>query len=68
MPPTTVMGGVMTFNDRVAYPWYAPAGLNRGGISSAIQTYTRLTHDERDDLYENNVNPLASFPGQGVVA
>ena len=68
VPPTTVMGGVMTFNDRVAYPWYAPAGLNRGGISSAIQTYTRLTHDERDDLYENNVNPLASFPGQGVVA
>ena len=67
VPPSVVLPGVLAFNDRVAYEWYAPAGLNRGGLSQVLQAYTNLTHAERDDLYEGRVNPIASFPGQGVV-
>jgi len=67
-PPSVVMAGVYAFNDKVAEEWFAPAGLNRGGITSAVEAYTRLTHTERDTLYNARVNPIASFPGQGVVA
>ena len=54
-------------NDRVAHEWFAPAGLNRGGLSNVLEAKTRLTHAERDLLYEGRINPIASFPGQGVV-
>ena len=66
VPPTVVIPGVLSFNDRVAAEWYAPAGLNRGGLTSVIDAYTRLTHAERDELYEGRVNPIATFPAQGV--
>jgi len=66
VPPSTVMAGVYHFNDVVGQPWFAPAGLNRGGIDSAIRAYKKLTQKNRDDLYESNVNPIATFPGQGV--
>ena len=66
VPPSTVLGGVYAFNDRVAHPWFAPAGLNRGGITTAIQAERKLTQGERDTLYDSNVNPIATFPGQGV--
>jgi len=68
VPPSVVMAGVIAFNDRVAAEWYAPAGLNRGGIDGAIQVYSRLTHAERDELYENRMNPIAAFAGQGIAA
>jgi len=68
VPPSVVMSGVYAFNDKVAHPWFAPAGLNRGGIDMAIQAERKLTHANRDTLYESNVNPIATFPGQGVVA
>lgn len=67
-PPSVVMAGVYAFNDKIAQEWFAPAGLNRGGITEAVEAYTRLTHGERDDLYNGRVNPIASFPAQGVVA
>jgi hypothetical protein len=66
VPPSTVLAGVYHFNDTIGQPWFAPAGLNRGGIDSAIQAYRKLTQGNRDDLYESNVNPIATFPGQGV--
>ena len=66
VPPSVVIPGVLAFNDRVAAEWYAPAGLNRGGLTSVLDAYTRLTHAERDELYEGRVNPIATFPGQGV--
>ena len=66
VPPSTVLGGIYAFNDRVAHPWFAPAGLNRGGITTAIQAERKLTQGNRDDLYDSNVNPIATFPGQGV--
>ena len=66
VPPSVVLGGIYAFNDRVAHPWFAPAGLNRGGITSAIQAERKLTQGERDTLYDSSVNPIATFPGQGV--
>jgi len=66
VPPSVVLGGIYAFNDKVAHPWFAPAGLNRGGIDVAIQAEKKLTQSDRDTLYDNNVNPIATFPGQGV--
>ena len=67
VPPSVVLPGVLSFNDSVSHEWFAPAGLNRGGLSSVTEAATRLTHSERDTLYENRINPIATFPGQGVV-
>jgi len=67
VPASTVIPGVYAFNDRVAAPWFAPAGLNRGGIDIAVQTERKLTHANRDTLYEAAVNPIATFPNSGVV-
>ena len=66
VPPSVMLGGIYAFNDKVAHPWFAPAGLNRGGIDTAIQAEKKLTQNDRDTLYDNNVNPIATFPGQGV--
>jgi len=67
VPASTVVGGVYAFNDQVAQPWFAPAGINRGGIPSVLKVERRLSQSDRDTLYNANVNPLATFPGEGVV-
>ena len=67
VPPSVVIPGVIANTDSVAHEWFAPAGLNRGGLTSVLEAKTRLTHKERDTLYEGRVNPIASFPQQGVV-
>ena len=67
VPPSVVLPGVISFTDRVSHEWFAPAGLNRGGLTSVLEAKMSLTHAERDELYEGRVNPIASFPGQGVV-
>ena len=67
VPPSVVIGGVIAFTDSVAHEWFAPAGLNRGGLTNVRMTKKKLTHTDRDTLYEGRVNPIASFPGQGVV-
>lgn len=67
VPPSVVIPGVIANTDSVAHEWFAPAGLNRGGLGSVLEAKTRLTHKERDTLYEGRVNPIASFPQQGVV-
>ena len=68
VPPSVLMPAVFASNDAIAAEWFAPAGLNRGGITGAVSVLNRLTHSERDTLYENKVNPIAAFPGQGIVA
>ena len=68
VPPSVLLPAVYAANDAIAAEWFAPAGLNRGGIVGAVSVLNRLTHSERDTLYENKVNPIASFPGQGIVA
>ena len=68
VPPSVLMPGIYAANDAVAAEWFAPAGLNRGGIVGAVSVLNRLTHAERDTLYEGKVNPIAAFPGEGIVA
>jgi hypothetical protein len=68
VPPSVLLPAVYAANDAIAAEWFAPAGLNRGGIVGAVSVLNRLTHSERDTLYENKVNPIAAFPGQGIVA
>ena len=65
VPPSVVVAGVIAQNDALAHEWFAPAGLNRG-ITDAVQVKSRLTLAERDDLYEARINPIATFPGQGI--
>ena len=67
VPPSVVIPGALTFNDSVAAPWYAPAGLTRGGLSTVSGTYQNLSQANRDTLYEARVNPIANFPNEGVV-
>jgi len=67
VPPSVLLPGVFAANDRVAAEWFAPAGLNRGGLIGAVSVLDRLTQSEKDDLYENKVNPIVQFPGQGIV-
>jgi hypothetical protein len=67
VPASTMIAGVYAFNDRVSEPWFAPAGINRGGLSTVIRVEQKLNQSTRDDLYQNKVNPIATFPGQGIV-
>jgi hypothetical protein len=66
VPPSAVLPSVYAYNDTVAFEWFAPAGLNRGGIAEAVDVEQKLTFSQRDVLYENKINPLATFPNQGV--
>ncbi len=65
VPPSVILPGVLSFNDAVQHPWYAPAGLNRG-VVQASDTYVRLTQSNRDTLYLSRVNPIANFVNDGI--
>ena len=67
VPASTMIGGVYAFTDASSEPWFAPAGINRGGLSTVIAAERKLSQGNRDTLYQGNVNPIATFPGQGVV-
>jgi len=67
VPASTVVPGVYAFNDKVSAPWFAPAGINRGGLSTVLQAELKLTQGNRDNLYASNINPIATLPKQGVV-
>jgi len=68
VPTSTVMAGVYAFNDNVSAEWFAPAGLNRGGLGGVIQAERKLSPTNRDNLYAGKVNPIATFPNVGVTA
>ena len=67
VPASTMIAGVYAYNDTVSEPWFAPAGINRGGLSSVVRAEKKLTQANRDTLYQNKVNPIATFPGTGTV-
>ena len=64
---STMIPGVYAFNDRAGEPWFAPAGINRGGLGAVRQAERKLTNANRDTLYQAKVNPIATFPGTGIV-
>jgi hypothetical protein len=67
VPASTLVAGVYAFNDTVSEPWFAPAGINRGGLGTVVRVEKKLTQGNRDTLYTNKINPIATFPGTGVV-
>ena len=67
VPASTMIGGVYAHTDKVAAPWFAPAGINRGGLGSVLRAKNKLSQLNRDELYTNNINPIATFPRKGIV-
>ena len=67
IPASTFIPGVYAFTDASSDPWFAPAGITRGGMGQVVRAERKLTSTNRDTLYEANVNPIATFPQQGVV-
>jgi hypothetical protein len=67
IPASTFIPGVYAFTDASSDPWFAPAGITRGGMGQVVRAERKLTSANRDTLYEANVNPIATFPNQGVV-
>lgn len=66
--PTAEVVKAIALTDNVAYPWFAPAGINRGTMSSNIASAdVKLTKEDRDTLYEGRINPIATFIQQGIV-
>ena len=66
-PASVFIPGVYAFTDASSDPWFAPAGLVRGALGNVVKAERKLTSGNRDNLYEANVNPIATFPGSGVV-
>jgi hypothetical protein len=67
VPASTVIPGVYAYSDNVSAPWFAPAGINRGGLSQVVLAERRLSSADRDTLYTAKINPIATFPATGVV-
>lgn len=73
MPPSVLALGTLASSERTSALWFAPAGFNRGGLSggqaglSVVGVTQKLTSKQRDDLYEASINPIASFPSEGIV-
>jgi hypothetical protein len=67
--PSVGVMGALAFNDRVAQAFFAPAGLNRGGLGqfNIVDIADRLNHDDRDALYDARINPITKFPVEGIV-
>jgi len=67
LPPSGFVGSQIAYNDYNGQPWFAPAGLNRGIVQSALGATDVFTEGERDSLYETQINPIQVFRGDGVV-
>jgi len=66
IPPTGEVLKNIALTDNVSYPWFAVAGYSRG-LVNAIKAFKKLTLDERDDLYKNRINPIATFSDTGTI-
>ena len=58
VPPSVVVMGALALNDSLGYPWFAPAGLTRGDLPSALETSIQLKDADLDSLYDEDVNPI----------
>lgn len=67
VPASVAVMGALAFNDRVQYPWFAPAGFNRASLDFVKNVTVRLNSGDRDKLYDARINPIATFPRQGFV-
>lgn len=67
VPASVAALGTLAYNDKVAFPWFAPAGFNRGGLDFVVNVENRLSSNNRDTLYDARINPIAVFPKVGFV-
>ncbi len=67
VPASVAAIAALAYNDRIAYPWFAPAGFNRAALDFVKNIATRLNAADRDALYDVRINPIATFPKQGFV-
>jgi hypothetical protein len=67
VPASTMIAGVYAYNDSVSEPWFAPAGINRGGLDTVLMAERKLTSANRDTLYTGKVNPIATLNNKAVV-
>ena len=68
VPPSVAVLGAFSLNDKLAHPWFAPAGFTRGALASTDDVALRINQDNQDRLYETDINPIRTFPGRnGVV-
>ena len=67
VPASTLVPAVYEYNDKVSAEWFAPAGLNRGALSTVLQPERKIGVNDRNVLYQGKVNPIATFPGVGTV-
>ena len=67
MPCSSDIAGCMVRTDRDHFPWFSPAGTQRGGLNFAIKLAFNPGQDARDQLYSNRINPITSKPGDGIV-
>ena len=65
VPPTRDVVRNIALTDNIAFPWFAVAGIQRGDVD-AIQARKKLTLADRDILYENRINPIATFTSDGI--
>jgi hypothetical protein len=65
VPPTRDVVRNIALTDNIAFPWFAVAGIQRGDVD-AIQARKKLTQSDRDELYENRINPIATFTSDGI--
>jgi phage tail sheath protein FI len=69
LPPSGYVASQMAYSDNVGEPWFAPAGLNRGKLTTPVDIEYNPTKGERDILYGNRnvVNPIINYRGSGLV-
>ena len=73
VPPSVIALGIFAYTEEAEEVWFAPAGFNRGGLNEGnaglpvLQVTEQLLSKQRDQLYEANVNPIASFVTEGIV-
>lgn len=65
-PPGVIIPGVYSYNDKVGFEWFAPAGLNRGKSQVISDLRQNLNKSQRDNLYVNRINPIGMFPREGA--
>jgi hypothetical protein len=61
------IAGLCARTDFAADPWFSPGGFNRGQIKNIVKLAYNPSQADRDNLYKNGINPVATFPGQGTV-
>jgi hypothetical protein len=67
VPGSVAAMAAISFNDKVGYPWFAPAGFNRAALNFVTNTQVRISQPERNTLFDARINPIVKFPNEGYV-